>query len=416
MEDSIAQSDSLLHEVSKATSLLTKTDSHIAMRKALMNAMATSGAECNPASAYRSLAAVVSDAEECGVECTEAHKHLAELKEAWRSDVLKNLQSALQSTKPAYLDAALWDAHALGFENEVTALVAQRRADLAPLARSLNEKLMSSINDPAQIQSLLGDSADPNFVNERGVSVLHLAVQRKRVDAITIILEAGADPNMSSKMGNTPLHAVAQLEADDDTFSIARLLIRARSEVNNESTDGWRPLHHAVVQTRQRCENRTVRMDIVSLLLTNKASVSKKLPDTTDARYAGAAPLHLATETGNEEAVSLLLTWKPKVDARNACGDTPLWLAVNRGDVSIVERLLEARADSTGVDQSSNTLLHQVALSGNGGLTELLVKYMADLNARNAQGLTPLAVARGHGRGVTALTVACELEQLGARS
>jgi len=157
-------------------------------------------------------------------------------------------------------------------------------------------------------------------------------------------------------------------------------------------------------------------MDIVSLLLTNKASVNKKLPDTTDARYAGAAPLHLATETGNEEAVSLLLTWKPKVDARNACGDTSLWLAVNRGDVSIVERLLEARADSTGVDQSSNTLLHQVALSGNGGLTELLVKYMADLNARNAQGLTPLAVARGHGRGVTALTVACELEQLGARS
>lgn len=103
--------------------------------------------------------------------------------------------------------------------------------------------------------------------------------------------------------------------------------------------------------------------------------------------------------------VSVLLARGATVDARDGQGRTPLMAASEFGRSDVVDMLLTAGADPAAVDQKGKTALHLAAGSfwANasdrlGALIQLLNRG-ANPNARDADGMTPLAAALQRGRG-----------------
>jgi len=77
-----------------------------------------------------------------------------------------------------------------------------------------------------------GTGADPNAIDESGVTPLHRAVRTRCAAAVRGILERGADPCRKNKSGSTPMVLATQntgrgdsrLEAKEQQAEIVRLL------------------------------------------------------------------------------------------------------------------------------------------------------------------------------------------------
>ena len=117
-------------------------------------------------------------------------------------------------------------------------------------------------------------------------------------------------------------------------------------------------------------------------------------------RPDGMAPLHLASNSGELEAVSLLLDHKAEVDARDNDGETALIRAVEQKVPAIVRKLMSAGADVYAASARGKTALHFAAEYGYLELAKWLIDAKADgafVNVRDASGRSPLHFAAGEG-------------------
>ena len=95
--------------------------------------------------------------------------------------------------------------------------------------------------------------------------------------------------------------------------------------------------------------------------------------------------LHEAVETQNLEAFNALLEKKIDVNVVSAQEDlrqmSPLHVAVQKGSVEMVQKLIDAGADVNHATTTGWTAIHMAIDFRNPILVELLVKSGADLNA-----------------------------------
>lgn len=112
-------------------------------------------------------------------------------------------------------------------------------------------------------------------------------------------------------------------------------------------------------------------------------------PDLVESK--GFTPLHIAAAKGSRECVLLLLKYGADVNKKDEDGHTPLWEAIAGKHRSIAKLLYEngARFDS---ESEGNFLCLAAQRNDLDAMMELL-KYGADINATNHQGLTALHVA-----------------------
>lgn len=174
-----------------------------------------------------------------------------------------------------------------------------------------------------------------------------------------------------------------------------------------------RPLHVAVEHGH---------LTVVRMLLSRGASVDRRVDDEL-----GYTPLHIAAANGRREIAETLLKSRCPVDVRATNGQTPLYVAAGAGMRPIVEWLLEQGANIEQTVREGETLLmhaiahrnveavsvllaagansnpsvptkplHRVAISGQAGMTRLLLQHGADVNAMDGNGATPLQVALHH--------------------
>jgi uncharacterized protein len=105
--------------------------------------------------------------------------------------------------------------------------------------------------------------------------------------------------------------------------------------------------------------------------------------------------LYLALREPSLKVAKVLIDW-PKTDlnASNPADETPLMMAVLKGQVELVSAMLAKDAD---VNKTGWTPLHYAATSGHIALINLLLEKHAYIDAESPNGSTPLMMAAMYG-------------------
>ena len=263
--------------------------------------------------------------------------------------------------------------------------------------------LSSYWNNFMAVFLLLDHGADANIVAADGYTPLHLAVIKGSQNLVKLFLEKNALVNTQNADGDSPLHTAVS----NGFFDITKLLIKKGSNVNLLNKEGRTPLFLGVKNKHEQLikllieneadvsigykENSTERFYLVRgkergraawhyvlvkkhllglfLKLTggslnvadfgdvlrsgqgkdppegtrNKLqkeheSMFKEITDTT--------LLHIASEIINEpEIIDLLVKSGANVNAQDAEGFTPLYMAAIHGNLKIVKKLVDLEAD-----------------------------------------------------------------------
>jgi len=238
------------------------------------------------------------------------------------------------------------------------------------------------------VELLLAHGAEVNAKDRVGDTPLHKAIFGKATSVAQLLLSKGADPNAMSSANGTPLHEAANYRDK----SMAELLLANKADVNATiSPSGEMALHFAALQ------GSTV---IAELLLSHGAKVDAK---SLKPEKAGWTPLHYALFYNQKEVVALLLRnnadpnakFDVEVGGYHRTGYTPLLFAIDNHYLDIVELLLSHKADpnlkSSGglvpiLDSVSDPVARARAVT-------LLLNNHADVDARAADGSTPLIIA-----------------------
>ena len=114
----------------------------------------------------------------------------------------------------------------------------------------------------------------------------------------------------------------------------------------------------------------------------------------------GQTALHLAA-THDEHLTQHVLEHGFDINIRNLDGETPLICAVNAENIGTVTLLLKNHADVNAADDKKGTCLHLAASKDkSGSITQQLLRWNADTELVNENGLTPLFVAAFSGNEV----------------
>ena len=113
------------------------------------------------------------------------------------------------------------------------------------------------------------------------------------------------------------------------------------------------------------------------------------------------SPLHLAVSKGDADGVKRNLALDLSVDAQNKFGYTPLHIATIQGQADLVGLLLKHGANPNEVTYGMQTALHFTALQGNANIAGLLIDNGATLNPLDHEHWTALDCALWRGRGIT---------------
>lgn len=112
-----------------------------------------------------------------------------------------------------------------------------------------------------------------------------------------------------------------------------------------------------------------------------------------DKNYGGITALFVAVESGNIKMVEALLNYGAKVNVRDVEKRTPLMSLDDDASVELVNLLLRYNAKVSAADRDGNNVLHYFAQNENAEIMRLLLKENADINRQNKEGQTPLMIA-----------------------
>jgi ankyrin repeat protein len=152
----------------------------------------------------------------------------------------------------------------------------------------LLEKVISGKNAPMEtigeiISNLVRKGTDLNLpMIPDGDTALHLGTRYELTGLVEMLLSMGASPVSTAAGGKTPLHIAVERGA----IVISELLVDAGADVNSEDAESTTPLHIAV--------SREGMGDLIELLLSRGG-----LPFARNAK--GQTPSDIALEKGNRE-------------------------------------------------------------------------------------------------------------------
>ncbi|KAK4449552.1 ankyrin repeat-containing domain protein, partial [Podospora aff. communis PSN243] len=230
-------------------------------------------------------------------------------------------------------------------------------------------------------------------------SALQAAAARGHTAIVKILLQNEANINVNGGAKGSPLQLAISSQTDEVDFTISSqldevvaLLLDRDADVNVRGGEHGTALQAACITLWGRPNGR----ETIQRLLDVGADVNER---------GGAADSALIRTIVDQEAteddVERLLKRGADPSIQGDKGRTGLYHAALRGIPDIVELLLRYGANAGGCDDFNSTPLHAVAESGYGfpsaqdhvRIAQMLLDSGADVNAKDARGQAPLAIA-----------------------
>ena len=289
-------------------------------------------------------------------------------------------------------------------------------------------------------QMLLAAGSPVNNQNYSGETALHQASKNNSAMIIQLLTAQGAQTEIQDSRGFTPLITAAA----NDRYDAASELIKAKAVIDTRDYLGSTPLYHAVSGEYAALirlflvNNADIHALNAQELSPFKLSLSKN-PQITPEFYtdklinkpdsSGDCVLHILVKSGQgQEALTQALKHGANLNARNSKGDTPLMLALKKGDLNAAEVLIQkgsslfvSNADTrnplsaifemdsgarmrlfsaTGANSADflgESMLHYAVRENNADVVSELLSLGADRNAHNRKGETPKDIAQAKG-------------------
>lgn len=213
------------------------------------------------------------------------------------------------------------------------------------------------------------------------------AVRQNKVAEVAKFIAAGIDLDATGAGGDTALH----LAARNNLTQVAKLLLEAGA--NPRAAHGDDP-------------KRTPLADAVNFGKVEMAELLTRAGGYTPGETAsnGFTLLHRACEKGNPKLVEAMISAGADSNERTGNGATPLIVAIVQRQLSVAERLLDFPAVAHGIneffvntDPKKRTAFHLAVEKGQSALVARMLDFGSNVNAPDADGVTPLehAILRG---------------------
>jgi ankyrin repeat protein len=285
------------------------------------------------------------------------------------------------------------------------------------------------------VQTLIAHGADIHARSKEGFTPFLMSARSSSADAAKVFLDAGVDVSEAAPDGTTAL-IVAILRGNS---ALARFLLDKGANPN--LGPGFTPLHWAVGQWRggvdavannRRDENsdwkifegieESSKLEFVKALLAHGADPNARAQRNPGYQrsagrgmggggtLAGATPFFIAARDADVELMRLLVANGADPSLQTSRHVTPMMAAAGVGSgtgssgvperkaLEAVKLCWELGNDINVANVEGETALHGAAYRGPQG-TETIIQFLVDkganVNAKNAQGWTPLTIVEG---------------------
>ena len=230
-------------------------------------------------------------------------------------------------------------------------------------------------NQDVAVVEVLTKRAVINLKNDEGENPLTLAIKSGNM-AIIDLVSKRAKASLKNDGGEAPLYLAIAL---DDLF-LLKTLISKGANVNRKS-NGVTPLARAAELNKPK---------VVAFLIKNDAEINE--PNDN-----GETPLYVAMQKGHDIVAGILLSKSadPQGDANwsNQIGTPILHLATENGNPALVRVLINYGAEVDATDYMDNTALCIAAELGHSDIVRTLIQNNANVSHQNMKGDTPLILA-----------------------
>ncbi|TFB01166.1 Putative ankyrin repeat protein [Trichoderma ghanense] len=302
--------------------------------------------------------------------------------------------------QPDALDGDKWPAllHAIkGGNSNIVWLVVSNKADVHSHGSKALELALER-SDYSLAWLLCERGADPNITDDEGMTPLHWASCRGKLNDVCFLLDHGADIGRVDKEGSTPLHlavnegfekVVAQLalrtfaqehlemkNAHGDTALIlatlkrskpmVQTLLRRRASCSSQDPGGLTALHHAAALGF----NEGLKLMLLSPTRSRRVNRADK---------KGYSPLHhaLISHEADIQTIHILVMGGANLGAEVKEGAlTPLMLAVHLNKEPFVRQLLHEGAKAAALNSQGRTVLDWITKETNVSIQKMIKKAL----------------------------------------